>query len=137
MAIKFISVKCPECGATLEIEEGRNKAFCSYCGAKILIYDENHHEYVYRTIDDAGLKQAEVRLKELEYEEKKTKAKIRWTIALIISNILLFALGYIWENVLNNKVNEIFAYFVLLFLIISFIAILTMWDNSNNKKEDK
>ena len=80
MAIRFISIKCPECGASLEIEEGRKQAFCTYCGAKVLIYDENHHEYTYRTIDEASLLQANVRLKELEYEEKKRKSKVRWTI---------------------------------------------------------
>ena len=34
MAIKFVSIKCPECGATLDIEEGRKQIFCSYCGTK-------------------------------------------------------------------------------------------------------
>ena len=30
MAIKFTSVKCPECGAALPIEEGRKQMSCSY-----------------------------------------------------------------------------------------------------------
>ena len=48
MAIKFTSVKCPECGAKTHIEEGRNQAFCSYCGTKILITNEN--EYIIRHV---------------------------------------------------------------------------------------
>lgn len=46
MAVKFISVKCPDCGAVLPIEEGRNQVFCSYCGSQIVMTNEN--EYIYR-----------------------------------------------------------------------------------------
>ena len=55
MAITLNSVKCPECGATLPIEEGRTQVFCSYCGAKVIVTNEN--EYIYRHIDEAGIKQ--------------------------------------------------------------------------------
>lgn len=71
MAVKLISVTCPECGAVLNIEDNREQAFCTYCGTKVLIHNEN--EYIYRHIDEAGIKQAEtdrmIRLKELEIEQ--------------------------------------------------------------------
>lgn len=54
MSVKLISVKCPECGAALDIEQGRTQCFCSYCGAKILTHDDN--EYIIRKIDEAELK---------------------------------------------------------------------------------
>ena len=73
MAIQFISVKCPECGADLSIESGREFAFCSYCGTKVMVSNDNEH--IYRTIDEAGIKQAEtereIRLRELELEERE------------------------------------------------------------------
>lgn len=56
MAIKFISVKCPECGASLPIEEGRKQVFCSYCGTKVMVTNEN--EYIYRHIDEADVKKS-------------------------------------------------------------------------------
>ncbi|MCD8148995.1 MAG: zinc ribbon domain-containing protein [Clostridiales bacterium] len=72
MAIKFVSVKCPECGAALDVEEGRKQIFCSYCGAKVMIVNDN--EYVYRHIDEAGIKQAEtdriIQMKKMEIAEK-------------------------------------------------------------------
>ena len=37
MAVKLVSVKCPECGAMLDIEEGRDQAFCTHCGAKVVL----------------------------------------------------------------------------------------------------
>jgi len=79
MAVKLISVHCPDCGHSLDIEEGRTKVFCSYCGAQILMSNEN--EYIVRHVDEAGVKQAEterlVRLKELEIVEKQT-ARSSW-----------------------------------------------------------
>ena len=73
MAIKFISVKCPGCGASLDVEEGRTQLFCSYCGNKVTIQNDN--EYIYRYIDEASIKETEIRsmlrIKELELEEKE------------------------------------------------------------------
>lgn len=37
------SLKCPECGATLEIEESRDMAYCTYCGAKVTLVDQEIH----------------------------------------------------------------------------------------------
>ena len=73
MAYKLISVKCPDCGQTLSIEENRTQAFCTYCGAKVLISNEN--EYVFRQVDEAGIQKAEterlIKLKELELQEQR------------------------------------------------------------------
>ena len=73
MSLKLMSVKCPECGAGLPIEKGQSQIFCSYCGAKVVVVNEN--EYTYRHIDEAEVKKAEadraVRLRELEIEEKQ------------------------------------------------------------------
>ena len=41
MAININSIKCPQCGAFLPIEEGRTKCFCSYCGSGIAITNDN------------------------------------------------------------------------------------------------
>lgn len=96
MAYKLISVKCPDCGQTLSIEENRTQAFCSYCGAKVLISNEN--EYIMHQVDEAGIQKAEterqIRLKELELQEQREahgrkQRKTLTVIWLIISIILL------------------------------------------------
>ena len=98
MAIKMISVKCPDCGASLDVEEGRRQCFCSYCGAKVMINNEN--EYIYRTIDEAGIKKAEVekeiRLKELELQAAQQKD----------------------NNVLNKPLTIIWMIFSIIILVI-------------------
>lgn len=77
MAIKLISIKCPECNAVLNIEEGRNQAFCSYCGAKVLVNDEN--EYTFHTIDEAEIKKAEteklIQLRKMELLEERIQSR--------------------------------------------------------------
>ena len=37
MAIK--AAKCPSCGANLNVDEGRKKAFCEYCGSPFIVED--------------------------------------------------------------------------------------------------
>ena len=102
MAVKLISVKCPECGATLNIEEGREQAFCTYCGTKVLLHNEN--EYIYRHIDESGVKQDAsdriVRMKQMELAEKKradaekTKAlKIKRSLIMATVGILMMVIG--------------------------------------------
>lgn len=104
MSIRFVSVKCPDCGATLDIEEGRRQIFCSYCGAKVIV--ENDNEYIYRHIDDAGVKKAEtdrmIKMKKIEMLEKQRQAeererpiKIKLALAFGVIGIIAFGVsGY-------------------------------------------
>ena len=93
MAIQFVSVKCPQCGADLSIESDRQQAFCTYCGTKVIVHNENEH--IYRNIDEARIKESEterlIRLKELELEEKENAKGRRTT--MIAYGIALFFLG--------------------------------------------
>ena len=107
MAIRFVSVKCPECGAALAIEEGRKQIFCSYCGSKVMI--ENENEHIYRNIDEAKIRQAEtdrqVQLKKMEIIERKRaaaekakKTRLQLMVLLGIAAIVFICLGYVGDN---------------------------------------
>lgn len=102
--MKLISVKCPECGATLNIEEGREQAFCTYCGTKVLLHNEN--EYIYRHIDEAGVKQAEtdriVRMKQMELAKKK-EGRCRKDKSLKNQNISYH--GNSWHTDDGNRIH--------------------------------
>lgn len=117
MAIKLISVKCPECGASLDVEENRNQAFCTYCGTKILVNNENEH--IYRHIDEAEVKRAEtdriIKLKAMELAEKdretaeKTKLlKIKISLILAAVGIIMIVLGYIVGNATGDSDSGFF-----------------------------
>ena len=125
MAVRFISVKCPDCGAALNIEEGRTRAFCTYCGAKVLINNDN--EYVYRTIDEAGIKQAEteriIELKRMEIaerkrlaEEKRKSIKLKFTVLLGILAIVTYGIGFTVEGAFGISMVGNVAVFILLFM---------------------
>ena len=75
MAINLISLKCPDCGASLEIEEGRRQCFCTYCGAKILIESDN--EIVIREINEAEIKRAETDQYKAETDRMKAETDQR------------------------------------------------------------
>lgn len=135
MAVKIYSVKCPECNASLPIEEGRTQMFCSYCGAKIIVHNEN--EYICRHIDEAELTQAEtdrlVELKRLEMEEKqrekdeaRRKNKTILSIILGVVGVVFIAIAYLTD----------FGFGFMMPGLICLIILMLMWGN-NNKKDDE
>jgi len=68
--MKLINLRCSNCGADLQIDPERKQAFCSYCGTRLLVDDETIN-ITNRFVDEARLKEAEIRLKELEYEHER------------------------------------------------------------------
>ena len=136
MGITVNSIKCPACGAALPIEEGRTQMFCSYCGTKILINNEN--EYIYRHIDEAGIKQAEtdrmIRMRELEMEEKE-KCYEKKKLLVIVGTIgIMFVIGII--GILFDKdALGICLMLGLLFAEFSYFHYDDKRDKDNEKKE--
>ena len=56
--INLIKLQCPNCNANLEIKEDAKFCFCTYCGTKIMLSNENEH--IYRIVDEARMKEAEL-----------------------------------------------------------------------------
>lgn len=140
MAVKFISVKCPDCGASLDIEEGRTQFFCTYCGAKVLVNNEN--EFVYRHIDEAGIKQAEtdriIKLKQMEIAEKKRASAEKTKVLKIIISLILAVVGIV-IMVVGCLLGEDTGPTVLLsFFCGSFLllGVLCIWTYSEDKEDD-
>lgn len=117
--MNIISVRCPSCGASLNLEEGRSRYFCQYCGTPIAIDDGsiniNQHieQKINYTGDHTSIIRDEAKLKELEIEqlraeleykkferEKKSgiiRAVIRTIIKISWFVCLFLAIG--WENI--------------------------------------
>ncbi len=141
MAVNLISVKCPECGAVLNLEEEREQAFCTYCGTQILFYNEN--EYIYRHIDEAELKQAEtdrlVWMKQMELAEKeradaeKKKArKIKISIIMATVGTIMMMIGFLAGSATGDSDSGFYMLFLIGFL--SLMSAGYIWFFSN--KED-
>lgn len=142
--MKIISLKCPECGADIDIEEGHRQCFCKYCGTKILI-DDGNSTYTYRKVDEARIKEAEVekaiRLKELELElydkkskeDKKRTGRKRMNSITLIVVIIALALLLI-GRITGNEDYSLFGYVCLLWLIPLFCFYLADIVNSISGK---
>lgn len=59
MAVSLVSVKCPECGATLEVDRNRKECFCTYCGNKMII-DDGSRTFTHVYVDQTKEKELEV-----------------------------------------------------------------------------
>ena len=104
MAINLVSIKCPACGADLSVENGREFSFCSYCGTKVMLSNDNEH--IYRNIDEARIKEAEtermVLMRQLDMEEKSSVSKKLLVAVWIIGTAVLFILGIIGLSIDNE-----------------------------------
>ena len=54
MAVEVIAIKCPNCGASLEISKDRKDCYCPYCGSTIVV-DDGSYTVTHRIIDDAKI----------------------------------------------------------------------------------
>ena len=116
---KTISMKCPQCGASFEIDEERETCFCSYCGAKILVVNGQEHKY--RKIDEARIREAEtreaIRLKELEIVKQKQKFKQRMIIVAVVVIVITFIAGILmYQSEQLQDVGEVII-FVMAFSV--------------------
>lgn len=136
--IRLISVKCPDCGAALQFEEGRQTAFCSYCGAKILLHNENEH--IYRSIDEAGIKQAEndrlYMMKELEMEEREEKHHRTLTSIWVFLTIAAIVTGFFLVSTDPVKDSDGIGGSMIGFGAIS-AEFLLIWLMSDKKKKSR
>lgn len=91
------NVTCPNCGANLSIDDDRDIFFCEYCGTKIR--KESDHAYTkveqeIRYIDEARLKEAELKIKELESENVPMPIKdfLKRMLCFVLGMVIIFAM---------------------------------------------
>lgn len=141
--MKLISLKCPECNANLQIEEGHDKCYCQYCGAEITINDYSS-SHTYRKVDEARIKEAEyrkevrvkqaemdkdIRLKELDIEKRKATAGIVRIVLKFIAFLVILIIAarffYLGETAYTHSEFGSVSTFMLLGLPIVLIFLFT------------
>lgn len=137
--MELISVKCPDCGMSLDLQDDRQQAFCSYCGAKLILQNEN--EFVVRHVDEAAVKNAEVakavqlkraevehdiQIKQMEAAEKAQTTFLQNTYVMRLLSlslggvgILLLIIGYAVES--QSKLSILFLIGILLIVAAIYI----------------
>ena len=103
--MEFVKLKCPSCGADLNVDNGLDTFFCQYCGAKILLHGQNSDtlqaKAKVKIVETEANKELEMQKekhraakeeREFKAEEEK-KSNKRWLIgtiaALLIIGILI------------------------------------------------
>lgn len=145
MAIEMVSVKCPDCGATLSVEGDRKTAFCSYCGSKIILHNDN--EYTINVNDEAEVKYAEtdqiVNLKKLEFAEKAAqdrkqvrKLKILISLALAAIGMVMIAVGNGLGKLTGNSDSGFYMLALLGFFPLMGAAYIWLLNKDNDDEDD-
>ena len=127
--MKLINMNCTNCGAELQIDPERKQVYCTYCGTKLLL-DDDTIKVTSRYVDEARLKEAEVRLKELEYEHERElraerllqeqKKSYRFSIGVYLAALLV-----------SYVVPGLRTYFIL---VLVFGAIALLFTRTGDKR---
>lgn len=107
--MKLKVLKCPECRANLEIEEGHTSCFCQYCGCKIVLDDEkqeytiNKNINVNKTIHNRYTDDADV----IRAKNEASKDSRDFKQVLVIMGILFLIPALIFGGLfLNKTINQ-------------------------------
>ncbi len=133
--MKLIPVIYPKCGAQIQIKEGTKTCFCTYCGTQI-IFDDDSTKVTYRKVDEARIKEADVKqllaLKEMEIEEKKRQdRKTALKILAIVSGII-FVLALI-VGLFNSETGYMLG--MVAFILLSWGVLFIMHGNNDRKEK--
>lgn len=105
-------LKCPNCNAALEIENGLDTFYCKYCGYKILLNGQSKAAY-----------RAKTRIKEMEHDERMADKQLEHEKYKIAQKIK--------REGMNNKLVITLMLCIVLFLIITFAC-----DKRESRKEE-
>lgn len=132
--IGITTLKCPECGDTIMSEEGKSITFCSSCGAKLMLSNEN--ERVIRHVDESKIKSVEnntmLELKKLEIKQKNKMLKIKISLILCGIGALMMILGFAFSE--EDKDGWGMLSVVGMFFLFSpvYIAVFSSVNNNDN-----
>lgn len=71
--VKLVPAVCPQCGAELELPENLDRAFCTYCGRKIIISKEEKHYH-----SSAGNVKSLYELGNRAYQARDYEGAVKW-----------------------------------------------------------
>lgn len=109
--MKLVPVKCPNCGASMEVNEDTTTCACPACGSNIVIEDGPVTKTIERTeiADEAKIEHEkgvhDYKMKALEFEIMKLKFRIqpKW---IIIGSIALVAIMFVGIYFLGRNSGE-------------------------------
>lgn len=97
---KMIPLVCPNCGAKLDVKDGTQTCFCTYCGTKILISDDSNKTYTKNVnINQTSYDRTEIEkiklVHDLKIQDEKRETKQTLTLMICIAIIGIVAFIYL------------------------------------------
>ena len=125
--MRLYTLKCPNCDANLEIEDGLNTFYCKHCGCKIILDGQSN-----ATIN------AKVRIKRMEHEERMQDKQYAHERYVIEQEDKKYKQKH---KVFNEKTKrEILAWgsiFLVFILLFVFIEVYFGGEDDKSKKEER
>ena len=152
--MKLIPLKCPNCGAQLNVDANKESVYCEHCGTRIMIDDEinrlqidNAEEAGYRF--EKGRQRAQSEANSFHKAEaaqtvSSPKKKKRHTWLWVLGWIFIFPLPLTIILVKKKKLNPILKYGIigvawiiyLIFALASVSGGSSETTNNNGQKQD-
>lgn len=142
--LTLISLQCPKCGSTFVVSKDNDSAFCSHCGYKVLIENDNIH--ILHFIDDAELVKAktdqiltlrQIQLLDQERIDSKRRNRHKTIIALtmMIIGIVTICVGFFLGDKSGSSESSyyVISYVGIILLLGSAFIALSMVDNKSGK----
>lgn len=134
--MKLIAVKCPQCDATIDVDENRKSCFCSFCGTKIIV-DDGSRTYTHIHIDKTREKELEFEKMKLEkereeqylrfeLEKQQKKQKLISDMVPWVSLVLACIFARITFSVIGNESHVWWNYFFMLVPIVLCLLVLVV-----------
>ena len=113
--MELIKIKCPNCGASIEINEKLKNATCNYCGTSFMVKKESEIKKTLKVLDDHTERKNKLKT---DYLEKVNKLK---SDALKSSNA---SQAEQWKMINDNKwfFILIFGSLIMMMLIVSIFS---------------
>ena len=97
--MEFVQMKCPNCNADLEVENGLDSFYCRYCGTKIILSGQSSAAYAAKTVSQIAnrlLDQRETaREEKRRSEEQNNKDAMKVLIGIAIFIAAAFAIAIV------------------------------------------
>lgn len=111
--MKLISIKCPDCGATLDISQNRKECFCSFCGNKIIL-DDGSTTVTHIFVDKTREHELVLEEKKLAHEQEQMLNEKRKKKVSFFAICFAFLLALLTFLIVRNDSNVTFNFCIML-----------------------
>lgn len=139
LKMKIISMSCPNCGASLQVNADKKKLTCNYCGNYFFLDDEVQH-IQYDNAEEAGYQfergrqraQAEARNVNNRQQITISRPQKKNTWLWVLGWIFIFPVPLMILILRNKNLKTIFKFGIIAFVWIIYFVVVFVGTESNN-----